>query len=160
MILAFIRGDVRTKDIILERELAAIHKHHGMGGMYRKVNIPSCCACGEKALTNRSDTTPSFIRSIIALCTPPRGLRRPPHKTHRTCQLTRRVDTVDVGDVLDSVLWGESGDNDDSCGCRDSLEVSIGVLEMGFICVVRTSCSSVGQDSARTTELSFIGLDS
>jgi hypothetical protein len=54
------------------------------------------------------------IWSIIALCTPPRGLRRPPHKTHRTCQLTRRVDAVDDGDVLDSVLWGEGGDNDDN----------------------------------------------
>jgi hypothetical protein len=81
--------------------------------------------------------------STIALCTLPWGLRRPPHTTYRTCQRVRRVGTVDVGDVVDSVLWGGRGDNDDNCDRRGFLKVSIDDFEAGCL----GNVLPVGQDS-------------
>lgn len=53
---------------------------------------------------------------------------------------------MDVGDVVDSVLWGERGDDDDKYrDGRESVEVSIGVLRVSFTsycgCVVFTGQS-------------------
>jgi hypothetical protein len=40
---------------------------------------------------------------------------------------------VDVGDVLDSVLWGERGDDDNICDDRSSMVMSTDVREMEFV---------------------------
>jgi hypothetical protein len=113
MVLSFICREVRTKDAVLELLLAAIHRHRGrygrdvLGSRWRARN-------GRKRLQIGPTQLHLEHYCSVHTATPPRGLRRPPHKTYRTCQLTRRVDTVDDGDVLDSVLWGEGGDDDDN----------------------------------------------
>jgi hypothetical protein len=90
--------------------------------MYRKANIPlrviDARYDGKKALTNRSDTPPFGVLLCAHYSTVDHhfdhGDSADLHtKTHRTCQLIRRIDTVDVGDVMNSVLWGERGDVDD-----------------------------------------------
>jgi hypothetical protein len=109
------------------------------------VNIPPKVLCTQwkTAINNRSDTPPPGAPPTIALCTPPWGLRRPPHRTHRTCQRVRRVGTVDVGDVVDSVLWGERGDDDDNCDRRGFFRMSIDDCEAGSL----GNVLPVGQDS-------------
>jgi hypothetical protein len=50
---------------------------------------------------------------------------------------------VDVGDVLDSVLWGERGDDDDICDGISSMGVSTDVREIRFVHVlVQRRCRS------------------